>query len=76
MVQRERTTPRGVVILGVLFGPRTAHRTEVCSMDQLIPSLATLVESFRDCGSWAQISSDLDSQDRPQNGFGRLLHVI
>jgi len=25
------------------------HRTEVRSMDQLIPSLATLVESFRDC---------------------------
>jgi hypothetical protein len=27
---------------------RIAHRTEVRSMDQLIPSLATLVESFRD----------------------------
>ena len=49
MVERERTTPRGVVILGVLSGPSTAHRTEVRSMDQLIPSLATLVESFRDC---------------------------
>src|SRR3954468_13143005 len=49
MVQRERTIPRGVGILGVLYGPRTTHRTEVRSMDQLIPSLATLVEPFRDC---------------------------
>jgi hypothetical protein len=49
MVQRERTIPRGVGILGMLSGPRTAHRTEVRSMDQLIPSLATLVEPFRDC---------------------------
>ena len=49
MVERERTTLRGVGILGVLYGPRTTHRTEVRSMDQLIPSLAILVESFRDC---------------------------
>ena len=28
---------------------RIAHRTEVRSMDQLIPSLAALVEPFRDC---------------------------
>src|SRR5512135_1085388 len=48
MVQRERTISRGVGILGVFRGPRTARRTEVRSMDQLIPSLATLVESFRD----------------------------
>src|SRR5438874_2437541 len=40
---------RGVGILGLLTGPRTAHRTEVRSMDQLIPSLATLGEPFRDC---------------------------
>jgi DDE superfamily endonuclease len=49
MVQRERTIPRGVGILGVFRGPRTTHRTEVRSMDQLIPSLAALVEPFRDC---------------------------
>jgi hypothetical protein len=35
MVQRERTIPRGVGILGVFRGPRTTHRTEVRSMDQL-----------------------------------------
>ena len=28
---------------------RTVHRTEVRSMDQLIPSLVSLVEAFRDC---------------------------
>src|SRR3954447_2344990 len=49
MVERERTIPPGVGILGVLSGPRSALRTEVRSMDQLIPSLAILVESFRDC---------------------------
>ncbi|MBV8266311.1 MAG: hypothetical protein JO252_08305, partial [Planctomycetaceae bacterium] len=49
MVQKERTIARGVSILGVLYGPRFVHRTEVRSMDQLIPSLALLVESFRDC---------------------------
>src|SRR5512142_2458741 len=49
MVERERTAPRGVGILGVFRGPRTTHRTEVRSMDQLIPSLAALVEPFRDC---------------------------
>src|SRR5437764_176355 len=49
MVERERTTAREVSILGVLCGPGTVHRTEVRSMDQLIPSLATLVEAFRDC---------------------------
>jgi hypothetical protein len=50
MEQSERTIPRGVGILGVLTGPRTAHRTEVRSMDQLmIPSLAALVESVLDC---------------------------
>ena len=48
MAQRERTIPRGVGILGMLYGPRTVHRTEVRSMDQLIPSLAALVEPFRD----------------------------
>src|SRR4051794_4978923 len=49
MVEEERTIPRGVGILELLTGPRTAHRTEVRSMDQLIPSLAILVEPFRDC---------------------------
>ena len=49
MVDRERTIPRGVGILGVFRGPRSPHRTEVRPMDQLIPSLAILVESFRDC---------------------------
>jgi hypothetical protein len=49
MEQRERTILRGVGIPGVLTGPRSAHRTEVRSMDQLIPSLALLVESFRGC---------------------------
>ena len=49
MVQRERTIPRGVGILGVCTAPGIAHRTEVRSMDQLIPSLAILVEPFRDC---------------------------
>src|SRR3954463_265860 len=49
MVERERTIPRGIGILGVLYRPRTIHRREVRSMDQLIPSLATLVEPFRDC---------------------------
>ena len=49
MVERERTIPRGVGILGVCMAPGIAHRTEVRSMDQLIPSLAILVEPFRDC---------------------------
>src|SRR3954463_10540669 len=49
MVERERTIPRGIGILGVLYRPRTIHRREVRSMDQLIPSLAALVEPFRDC---------------------------
>src|SRR3954452_18437686 len=48
MVERERTIPRGIGILGVCTAPGTVHRTEVRSMDQLIPSLATLVEAFRD----------------------------
>src|ERR671926_210915 len=43
MVQRERTLPREVDILGMLRGPRSTHRTEVRSMDQLIPSLGALV---------------------------------
>src|SRR5512135_1988520 len=44
--------PRGAlqsVSWRVFRHTRSAHRTEVRSMDQLIPSLATLVESFRDC---------------------------
>src|SRR5437588_12770468 len=49
MVERERTNPRGVAILGVFRAPGITHRREVRSMDQLIPSLAILVESFRDC---------------------------
>ncbi len=49
MGQRERTIPRRIGILELLDDPRSAHRTEVRSMDQLIPSLATLVESFREC---------------------------
>src|SRR4051794_17734479 len=49
MVQRERTFPCGVGILGVFRVPRAVHRTEVRSMDQLIPSLAILVEPLRDC---------------------------
>src|SRR5512135_2704373 len=49
MVQRERTIPREVGILGVCTAPAIAHRTEVRSMDQLIPSLAALVDPFRDC---------------------------
>jgi hypothetical protein len=49
MRQKERTIPRGVGILGLFTAPRTVHRMEVRSLDQLIPSLATLVESFRDC---------------------------
>src|SRR5262249_45717080 len=49
MIQRERTISRGGVILGVCTTPGIAHRTEVRSMDQLIPSLAILVDSFRDC---------------------------
>src|SRR5512135_768586 len=49
MVQRERTIPREVGILGVCTAPAIARRTEVRSMDQLIPSLAALVDPFRDC---------------------------
>mgnify|MGYP003561659364 CR=1 FL=1 len=49
MVQRERTILSGVGILGVLYSLRTNHRTEVRSMDQLIPSFAALVGPFRDC---------------------------
>src|SRR4051812_39796526 len=48
MVERERTIPRGVGILGMCTAPGIAHRTEVRPMDQLIPSLAILVEPFRD----------------------------
>ena len=48
MVQRERTITRGVGILVLLDDTRIAHRTEVRSMHQLIPSLAALVEPFRD----------------------------
>src|SRR4028118_239739 len=49
MAQRERTIARGVGILELFNDNRAAHRTEVRSMDQLIPSLAALVESFRPC---------------------------
>jgi DDE superfamily endonuclease len=49
MAQSERTITRSIGILELFTGPRTAHRTEVRSMDQLIPSLAALVEPFRDC---------------------------
>src|SRR3954466_13773547 len=49
MGRRERTTTRGIGILELLDGPRNTHRTEVRSMDQLIPALVPLVESFRDC---------------------------
>jgi hypothetical protein len=44
---RERTIPRGVGILGVCTAPGIAHRTEVRSLDRLIPSRALLVEPFR-----------------------------
>ena len=49
MIRRGRTLTRGVGILGVCRAPGIAHHTEVRSMDQLIPSLAILVELFRDC---------------------------
>src|SRR5215471_86144 len=49
MICRGRTLTRGVGILGVCTAPGIAHHTEVRSMDQLIPSLAILVEPFRDC---------------------------
>src|SRR3954468_12353079 len=39
----------GSVSWRVLKHTRNPHRTEVRSMDQLIPSLAALVETFRDC---------------------------
>src|SRR4051794_4374364 len=49
MGRRERTTTRGIGILELLDDTRITHRTEVRSMDQLIPSLAALVGPFRDC---------------------------
>ena len=48
-MQKERTITHGVEILELLDDPRAALRTEVHSMNQLIPSLAALVESFQDC---------------------------
>jgi hypothetical protein len=47
--QEERTITRGVGILELLNDTGIDHRTEVRSMDQLIPSLAVLVGPFRDC---------------------------
>jgi hypothetical protein len=49
MAQRERTNTRGVGILELLDDTGITLRTEVRSMDQLIPSLAMLVGPFRDC---------------------------
>src|SRR5262245_23536670 len=49
MARKERTILREVGILGMLNPTRAAHRTEVRSMDQLIPSRAELVEPFRVC---------------------------
>jgi hypothetical protein len=48
MAHRERTITRGVGILELLDDTGITHRTEVRSMDQLIPSLAVLVGPFRD----------------------------
>ena len=48
MAQKERTIPCGIAILRMHTPTRIAPRTEVRSMDQLIPSLAALVEPFRE----------------------------
>src|SRR3954452_3292446 len=49
MGQRERAITGGLGILGLVEDPNDLVRTEARSMDQLIPSLAALVEPFHDC---------------------------
>src|SRR5512135_2669203 len=49
MKQEERANTGGLGILGLLEDPKHRVGTEARSMDQLIPSLAELVEPFRDC---------------------------
>jgi DDE superfamily endonuclease len=47
--RRERTITRCWLILGLFTDHWTVSRTEVHPVDQLIPTLASLVEAFRDC---------------------------
>src|SRR5947209_1490408 len=49
MRQKERANTGRLGILGLLEDPKHRISTEARSMDQLIPSLAALVEPFRDC---------------------------
>ena len=49
MGQRERANTGGLGILGLVEDPNDLVSTEARSMDQLIPSLAALVEPFHDC---------------------------
>src|SRR6516225_4931453 len=49
MGQSERANTGGLGILGLVEDPNDLVSTEARSMDQLIPSLAALVEPFHDC---------------------------